>query len=143
MGFFSSKQEERTTTGIFLEGPLCSRTDEQWQRKETSDGDPGGGGVPDDVSGGVKTLFHDEELSLEGEQEHLVSLVSSFVAKRRWREENLKRKVKECEMVLNIRQRRYIYPVKHHNATVMGIVSISVRPLAHVGLKIVHHTPII
>jgi hypothetical protein len=33
--------------------------------------------------------------------------------------------------------------VKRHSATLMGIIFIPVRPLAHVTLKIVHHVSVI
>jgi hypothetical protein len=90
-GMRSSSSEERCTTGILSEGPSCSKTDEQWRREETSDGDPGGDGEPD----GVEALLDDKEPSLEGERGRLVPLLSSIVVKRRMREENPKRKVKE------------------------------------------------
>jgi hypothetical protein len=91
-----------------LEGLPYSRTGEQWRCEVTPDGDPGGGGDPDGVGGGVEPLLGDKELSFEEEREHLVSLLSSIVAKRRRREENPKQKVKECEMVISTRRRRYI-----------------------------------
>jgi hypothetical protein len=107
MIFSSSEEEERSTTGIFLEGPPCSKTGEQWRCEETSDGDPGGSEDPDGADGSVNTLLDDEEPSLEGERGHLLPPLSSIVIKRRRREENPKRKVKECEMAIT-RRRRYI-----------------------------------
>jgi hypothetical protein len=94
-GMRSSSSEERCTTGILSEGPSCSKIGEQWRREETSDGDPGGGGEPDGIGDGVEALLDDEEPSLEGERGRLVPLLSSIVVKRRMREENPKRKVKE------------------------------------------------
>jgi hypothetical protein len=89
----SSEEEERSTTEIFLEGPPCSRTSWQGWREETSEWDPGGGGDPDVTGSGVETLLGGEEPSLKGEQELLLSLLSSIVAKRR-REKTLSEKVK-------------------------------------------------
>jgi hypothetical protein len=63
----SSPSEERSTTGTFSEGPPCSKTGEQWWCKETSDGDPGGGGDPNSADVGVETLVGEEDSSLEGE----------------------------------------------------------------------------
>jgi hypothetical protein len=82
---FSSSEEERFTTGIFLEGLPYSRTGEQGRHEETSDGDPGGGGDPDDTGGGVEPSLDDEKPSLEGQRERIVPLLSSIVAKRRRR----------------------------------------------------------
>jgi hypothetical protein len=76
---FSSSKEERSTTGIFSKGPPCSKIDEQWRREETSNGDPGGDEDLDSADGGVEALLGDEEPSLEGERERLVSLLSSTV----------------------------------------------------------------
>jgi hypothetical protein len=90
----SSEDEDRSTIKTFSEGPPCSNTGEQGQREEISDGDPGGGGDPESVDGGVESSLGKEEPSLEGEREHLVPLLSSIVAKRRGREGKLKRSQK-------------------------------------------------
>jgi hypothetical protein len=87
---YSSEDEDRSTTRTFSKGPSCSNTDEQGRREEISDEDPSGGGDPDNTGGGVEPPLGDEEPSLEGERERLVSLLSSIVAKRRGREENPK-----------------------------------------------------
>jgi hypothetical protein len=63
----SSKDEERSTTGVFPEGPPCSNTGEQGWHEEISDGDPDGGGDLDGVSGGVLVSLGDGLPSLEGE----------------------------------------------------------------------------
>jgi hypothetical protein len=75
---------------------------------ETFDGDPGGGGDSDGADGGVEALLGNEESSLEGEWERLVPLLSSIMVKRRRREEKPKRKVKQFEMAINARWRRYL-----------------------------------
>jgi hypothetical protein len=98
----SSKDEERSTTRIFSEGPPFSKTGERWRREETCYGDPGGGRDPNGAGNGVKALHGDEESPLKGEQEHLVPLLCFIVVKRR-REENHKQKVKECEIAINAR----------------------------------------
>jgi hypothetical protein len=49
----SSEDEDRSTTRTCLDDPACSNTDKHGWQEETSDGDPGGGGDPDGVSGGV------------------------------------------------------------------------------------------
>jgi hypothetical protein len=139
----SSEEEERSTTGIFSEGLPCSKTGEQWQREQTSDGDPSGGVDPDGTNSGVDALLGDEEPSWEGERGRLVPLLSSIVVKRRRREENPKRQVKECEMAINARQKVYLYPVKHRSATVIGIISIPTRPITRATLKTMHHALVI
>jgi hypothetical protein len=53
MGSSSSEDEDRSTTGIFSEGPPCSNTGERARREDTSDGDLGSGGDSDNVDGGV------------------------------------------------------------------------------------------
>jgi hypothetical protein len=63
----SFKDEDRSTTRTFSEGLPCSNTDEQGWHEEISDGDPGDGGDPDSVGGGVEPPLGDEEPSLEGE----------------------------------------------------------------------------
>jgi hypothetical protein len=39
MGFSSSEDKDRSTTGVFSEGPPCSNTGERGRREDTSDGD--------------------------------------------------------------------------------------------------------
>jgi hypothetical protein len=102
-GKISSSYEERSTTGILSDGAPCSKTGEQWQREETSGGDPGGGDDPDGADGGVETLLGEEDPSLEGERGLLVPLLSSTMFKRIMREENPKRKVKNCKMTISTR----------------------------------------
>jgi hypothetical protein len=102
-GIRSSSFDERTTTGILSEGPPYSKIGEQWWRKETSDGDSIGGRDPDGTDSAVKTLLGGGEFSLEGERGRLVPLLSSIVVKRRRREENPKRKLKECDMAISAR----------------------------------------
>jgi hypothetical protein len=85
----SFKYEDGSTSGTFLEGPPCSNTGDQGRHEEISEGDPDGNEDPDDAGGGVEPPLSDKEPSLVGEQERLVPLLSSIVAKRR-REENPK-----------------------------------------------------
>jgi hypothetical protein len=63
----SSEDEDKSTTGTFSKGPPFSNIGEQEWHEEISDGDPGGGGDPDIVGGGVEPLLGEEESSLEGE----------------------------------------------------------------------------
>jgi hypothetical protein len=86
----SSNDEDRSTIGIFSEGPPYSNTGEQGRREEISDGDPNGNEDPDGTDSGVEPPLGDEEPSLEGERERLVPILSSIVVKRRRREENPK-----------------------------------------------------
>jgi hypothetical protein len=86
----SSKDEDRSTTGTFLEGLSCSNTGEQGRREEISDGDPGGSGDLDSGGGCVEPPLGEEEPSMEGVRKCLVPLLSSIMAKRRRREENPK-----------------------------------------------------
>jgi hypothetical protein len=90
----SYEDEDRSTTGTFLKGPLCSNTGKHGRHEEISDGDPDGSEDPDGASGGVEPPLGVEEPSLEGERERLVSLLSTIVAKRRRREENPKQESK-------------------------------------------------
>jgi hypothetical protein len=140
---FPSEDEDRSTTGIFSEGPPCSNTDEQGRREEISDGDPGGDGDPDSTGGGVKPPLDDEEPSLEGERERLVPLLSSIVAKRRRREENRKQESKGMQDGYKRKTKEIFLAMEHRGAIVTGIISFPVRPLVHVALKTVHHAPVI
>jgi hypothetical protein len=76
-----SSSEERSTIRILSDGAPCSKTGEQWQREETSGGDPGGGDDPDGADGGVETLLGEEDPFLEGERGRLVPLLSSTMFK--------------------------------------------------------------
>jgi hypothetical protein len=64
-----------------LEGPSCSNTSEQGWREETFEGDPGSGGDPDDVGGGVLVSLGGGLPSTEGERSHLRPLLSSIIEK--------------------------------------------------------------
>jgi hypothetical protein len=86
MKFSSSEDKERSITGSFPEELLCSKTGEQGQREEISDGDPGGGGDPDDVDRGVLTWLGEGFSSGEGERSRLMSLWSSIDGEQRTRE---------------------------------------------------------
>jgi hypothetical protein len=86
----SFEDECRSTTVTFSDGPPCSSIGEQGWHEEISDGEPGGGGDPDSVDGGVEPLLDDEEPSLKRQGEHLVPLLSFIMAKRMRREENPK-----------------------------------------------------
>jgi hypothetical protein len=86
IAFSSSKDKERCPTGICLEAPACSNTDEQGRRDESSDGDPRGGGDPDDADGGVLASSGEGLPSAEGEHECLVPLLSSIASEPRARE---------------------------------------------------------
>jgi hypothetical protein len=55
-----------------------SNTDEQRWCDETSDGDPGGGGDPDDTGGGVCATSGKGVPSAEGERSCLMSFLSSI-----------------------------------------------------------------
>jgi hypothetical protein len=74
----SSKDEDRSITGAFPEPPY-SNTGEKGRHEEISDGDPDGGGDPDDADGGVLVSLGDGLPSLEGEHERLVPLLSSII----------------------------------------------------------------
>jgi hypothetical protein len=63
----SSEDEERSTTGVFLEDPPCSQTGERGQCEETSNGDFSGGGELEGIGGGVLAPSGDGLPSLEGE----------------------------------------------------------------------------
>jgi hypothetical protein len=84
----SSEDEERSIIGIFPEGPPCSNTGERGRCEEISDGDPGGGGDPNETGGGVLASLGDRHPSAEGEHERLVPLLSSIVSNSRAREGN-------------------------------------------------------
>jgi hypothetical protein len=142
-GKISSSIEERSTTGIVLEGSPCSQTGEGGLRGESSDGDTASGTESDGDGGGVEAQHEDdEEPSLEGEQESLVlTCLPSWLregerktirGKSKGMRDGYQRKIKEIFTV-----------VKHRGATVMGVVSILMHPLAHVTLKIMHHVPVI
>jgi hypothetical protein len=103
-----SSSEERSTTGTFSEGLPYSKPGEWRQSEEISNGDPSGGGDPDGADSEVEALLGDEDPSLEGGWGRLVPLLSSIMVKRRRKEKNPKQKVKECEMVISARRRRYI-----------------------------------
>jgi hypothetical protein len=75
----SSEDEDKSTTGTFSEGPPCSNTGERGRHEEISDGDAGGDGDPDGVSGGIEPPLGEEEPSLEGERACLVPLLCSIV----------------------------------------------------------------
>jgi hypothetical protein len=125
-----------------LEGPPCSRTSWQGWREETSEWDPGGGGDPDVTGSGVETLLGGEEPSLKGEQEHLLSLLSSIVAKRR-REKNPKRKSKVMRDGYQRKMNEIFIAIKCLMATVMNVILIPACPLMRVVLKNIHHTLVI
>jgi hypothetical protein len=59
--------------------PPWSNIGEQGRCEKISNGDPGGGGVLDGVSGRVLVSLGDGLPSLEGERERLVPLLSSIV----------------------------------------------------------------
>jgi hypothetical protein len=64
----SSSSGERSTTGIPLEGPPCSRTDEGGLREGTSDGDIDGGMDSYRYGDRVEApLDEDEKVKREGE----------------------------------------------------------------------------
>jgi hypothetical protein len=58
--------------------PPCLNTGEQGQCKEISYGDPSGTGDPDGAGGGVMAPLGEGLLSVEGERERLVPLLSSI-----------------------------------------------------------------
>jgi hypothetical protein len=74
----SSEDEERSTTRVFPEDPLCSHIGERGQCEETSDGDVSGGGDPEGAGGGVSVPSGDGLPSLEGERACFVPLLSSI-----------------------------------------------------------------
>jgi hypothetical protein len=74
----SPMNEEGSIIGVFPEALPCSNTGEQGQRDETSDGDSGGGGDPDDVDGGVLASSGRGLPSAEGERSRLMPLLSSI-----------------------------------------------------------------
>jgi hypothetical protein len=86
----TSEDEERSTTGAFLEGPPGSNTGERGWRDETSDGDPNSGGDSKGADGGVGALLDDGLPSLEGERAYLVLLLSSNAHKWGTRKVNIK-----------------------------------------------------
>jgi hypothetical protein len=140
---FSSEDEDRSTIGTISKGPPCSNTGEQGQREEISDGGPSGGEDLDGAGEGVEPPLGDEEPSLEGEQEHLVPLLFSIVAKRRRGVENPKQESKGMRDDYQRKMKEIFIAVKHRSAIVMGIVLIPARSLVHVALKIMHHAPIV
>jgi hypothetical protein len=88
MRYPSSEDEERSTTGAFLEDPPCSHTGERGQREETSGGDFSGSGDPKGAGGEVLAPLGNGLHSLEGERALLVPLLSSIDCKRRVRKVN-------------------------------------------------------
>jgi hypothetical protein len=68
---------------MFPEGPPCSNTGEQGRHEETFDEDPGGGGDPDGVGGGVLASLGKELPSMAVELKRLVPLLSSIAGKLR------------------------------------------------------------
>jgi hypothetical protein len=74
MKFSSSENKERSIIGAFPEEPPYSKTGEQGQWEEISDGDPGGGGDPNGTDGGVLASLGEEFPSGEGERSHLMPL---------------------------------------------------------------------
>jgi hypothetical protein len=86
----SSEDEDRSTTGAFLEGPPYSNTGKQGWREETSEGDPGGGGDPDGADSGVLASLDGGLPFAEGERSRLMPLLSSIVGKQKARERNPK-----------------------------------------------------
>jgi hypothetical protein len=84
--FSSSEDKERSIIGVFLEEPPCSNTGEQGRREEIFDGDPDGGGDPDDTGGGVLTSLGEGLSSREGERSRLMPLWSSIDGEQRARE---------------------------------------------------------
>jgi hypothetical protein len=72
MKFSSSEYKERSIIGAFPEEPSCSKTSEQGQQEEIFDGDPGGGGDPDGVDGGVLVSLGKGFPSGEGERSCLM-----------------------------------------------------------------------
>jgi hypothetical protein len=81
LGRPSSSSEERSTTGITLEGPSCSRTCEGGLREDTSNDDIGGGRDTDGDGGGVEAPLDEDEELLSKELERLVPLFSSIANK--------------------------------------------------------------
>jgi hypothetical protein len=77
----SSKDEDRSITGAFSEGPPCSNTGERGRCETTSDRDPGGDGDPDRADRGVLESLGAGLPSVEGERSRLMSLLSSIVGK--------------------------------------------------------------
>jgi hypothetical protein len=80
---FSSREVSTTSeggplTGVAPEALPCSNTDEQRRCDETSDGDPGGGGDPDDIGGGVCATSGKGVPSAEGECSCLMPFLSSI-----------------------------------------------------------------
>jgi hypothetical protein len=75
----SSKDEESSITGMFLEGPPCSNTGERGWHEVTSDGDPGGGGNPDGAGDGVLASLGDGLPLVEGERGTKEIFIASFV----------------------------------------------------------------
>jgi hypothetical protein len=78
-----------------LEGPPCSNTGEQGRCEETSEGDPSGGGDPNDTGGEVLVSLDGGLPSTEGESSHLRPFLSSIIGKQRARERNPKQEVDE------------------------------------------------
>jgi hypothetical protein len=74
----STTSEEGPLTGVIPEALPYSNTGEQRRCDETSDGDPGGGGDPDGVGGGVFALSDRGFPSAEGERSCLMPFLSSI-----------------------------------------------------------------
>jgi hypothetical protein len=64
--------EEGSIIGVFPEALPYSNTGEQGRCDEITDGDPGGGGDPDDADGGVLTSSGKGLPSVEGERSRLI-----------------------------------------------------------------------
>jgi hypothetical protein len=93
--------------------------------------------------GGVEQPLDEEEPSLEGERERLVSLLSSIVTKRRRKEENPKQGSEWMQDGYQRKMKEIFIAEKRHGVTVTGIISITVHPLMRVALKIMHRAPVI
>jgi hypothetical protein len=78
MKFSSSDDEERSIIGVVPEALPCSNIGEQGRRDETFDGDPGGGGDPDDTDGRVLASSGRRLSSAERERARLMPLLSSI-----------------------------------------------------------------
>jgi hypothetical protein len=74
----STTSKEGPLTGVAPEALPCSNTDEQRWRDETSDGDPGGGGDPNDTGVGVFASSGRGLPSAKGECSRLTPFLSSI-----------------------------------------------------------------
>jgi hypothetical protein len=79
---------------------------------------------------------------LEGEQQRLVPLLSSIMAKRR-REENPKQGSEGMWDGYQRKMKEIFIAGKCHDATVTDVISIPVCPLVCVALKTMHRAPVI